>query len=80
MARGWESKAVEQQQADMPDRGQRPRAHVSPEQRDRDRKRQGLLLSRTRLAHQLETSQNPRHRQMLVDAIAELDRQLAFLE
>ena len=80
MARGWESKAVEQQQADLPDRGQRARPPVSPEQKERDRKRQGLLLSRTRLTHQLEASQNPRHRQMLLDGIAELDRQLASLQ
>jgi hypothetical protein len=80
MARGWESKSVEQQQADMPERGAFTRPPISPEQRDRDRKRQGLLLSRTRLTHQLETSQNPRHRQMLADGIAELDRQLASLE
>ena len=80
MARGWESKSVEQQQADMPERGQRPRPPVSPEQQACDRKRQGLLLSRTRLTHQLETSPNPRHRQMLLDGIAELDRQLASIE
>lgn len=80
MARGWESKSVEQQQADMPERGQPARPPLSPEQRERDRKRQGLLLSRTRLTHQLETAENPRHRQMLSDGIAELDRQLSSLE
>jgi hypothetical protein len=80
MARGWESKSVEQQQAEMPERGRPARAPLSPEQRERDRKRQGLLLSRIHLSRQLETAENPRHRQMVADAIAELDRKLSFLE
>jgi len=80
MARGWESKSVEQQQSEMPDRGQPTRPPLSPEQRERDRKRQGLLLSRIHLARQLEASENPRHREMLAQGIAELDRQLSSLE
>ena len=80
MARGWESKSVEQQQDAMLERSKPARPALSPEQRERDRKRQGLLLSRSRLSRQLETAVNPRHRQMLTDAIAELDRQLSSLE
>jgi len=80
MARGWESKSVEQQQAEMPERNKPARPPLSPEQRERDRKRQGLLLSRSHLSHQLEAVENPRHRQMLADAIVELDRQLSSLE
>jgi hypothetical protein len=80
MARGWESKSVEQQQSEMLE-SQRPnRPPLSPEQHERDRKRQGLLLSRTHLARQLEAAGNERHRQMLAAAIAELDRQLSSLE
>lgn len=80
MARGWESKSVEQQQADMVERRQPARPPLSPEKREHERKRQGLLLSRTHLSRQLETAANPRHRQILADAIAELDRQLSSLE
>lgn len=80
MARGWESKSVEQQQAEMPERGKPARPPLSPEQQERDRKRQGLLLSRTRMSRQLEAAENPRHRQMLRQAIAELDRQLSSFE
>ncbi len=79
MARGWESKQVEQQQSELPERGQ-VRQRLTPEQIERDRKRQGLLLSRTRLSRQLEAAENPRHRQMLADAIVELDRKLSSLE
>ena len=80
MARGWESKSIEQQQDAMAERHKPARPALSPEERDRDRKRQGLLLSRSRLSRQLETAANPRHRQMLTDAIAELDRQLSSRE
>jgi hypothetical protein len=81
MARGFESKSVEQQQAEMLERrSANHRPHPSPEERDRDRKRQGLLLSRTHLSSQLERAENQRHRQMLIDSIAELDRQLSSLQ
>jgi hypothetical protein len=80
MARGWESKSVEQQHDAMSERSKPARPALSPEQRERDRKRQGLLLSRSHLSRQLEAAPNPRHRQMLTDAIAELDRQLSSLE
>jgi len=80
MARGWESKSVEQQQDAMSERSKPAGPALSPEQRERDRKRQGLLLSRNHLSRQLETAVNARHRQMLTDAIAELDHQLSSLE
>jgi hypothetical protein len=80
MARGWESKSVEQQQDAMSERATPSGPALSPEQRERDRKRQGLLLSRSHLSHQLEAAVNPRHRQMLTAAIAEVDRQLSSLE
>jgi len=80
MARGWESKSVEEQQAELQQRTHPAGPSRSPEQQERDRKRQGLLLSRTHLSRQLETIENPRHRHLLADAISELDRQLASLE
>lgn len=80
MARGWESKSVEQQQAEMSEQRRTARAPLSPEAQQRNRKREGLLLSREHLAQQLHAAGNPRHRQMLEQSIAELDRQLSFLE
>jgi hypothetical protein len=80
MARGWESKSVEQQQAEMAEQRKPARPPLSPEQRERDRKRQGLLLSRKRLMQQLEAATNSRHRQMLAQAIAEVDRQLKLCQ
>ncbi|MGD0792906.1 MAG: hypothetical protein ABR920_14160 [Terriglobales bacterium] len=81
MARGWESKSVEQQQEEMAERRKTVRASISPspppKEQQRNRKREGLLLSRKRLTQQLQAAGNPRHRQMLEQAIAELDRQLS---
>ena len=80
MARGWESKSVEQQQEEMSEQRKTVRAPVSPDEQQRNRKREGLLLSRKRLTQQLQTASNPRHRQLLEQAIAELDSQLSSFE
>jgi predicted component of type VI protein secretion system len=84
MARGWESKSVEQQQEEMAERRKSARALISPspspKEQQRNRKREGLLLSRGRLRQQLQAASHPRHRQMLEQAIAELDRQLSLLQ
>ncbi len=77
MARGWESKSVEQQQAEMSEQRRTVRAPISPDEQQRNRKLEGLLLSRERLTQQLLAATNPRHRQMLEQAIAELDSQLS---
>jgi len=84
MARGWESKSVEQQQEEMAERRKSARAPISPsppaKEQQRNRKREGLLLSRGRLRQQLQVANHPRHRQMLEQAIAELDRQLSLFQ
>jgi hypothetical protein len=77
MARGWESKSVEQQQEDMAELRKPTGAPVSPDEQQCHRKREGLLLSRGRLTQQLQAASHPRYRQMLEQAIAELDRQLS---
>jgi protein-arginine kinase len=79
MARGWESKSVEQQQAESADERQRGPS-LSARQKEQKRKRDGLLLSRTALARQLETSPHPQRRSMLEKSLAEIDRQLAALQ
>lgn len=79
MARGWESKSVEQQQAEATAPSSKPRARLTPEQLANQRRKQGLLLSRQRVLQQLESAQNPNHRKMLETALADLDAQLAQL-
>jgi hypothetical protein len=80
MARGWESKSVEQQQADMAEPGSRAHQRLSFAQQKLNRQRDGLLLSRTRLGQQLQAAAHPRHRQMLERAIAGIYKQLSYFE
>jgi hypothetical protein len=80
MARGWESKSVEQQQAEMGEQPKASRRPLSSAQQKLNRKREGLLLSRTSLVRQIEGATQARHRRMLEQALAEIDRQLAESE
>lgn len=76
MARGWESKSVEQQQEEAKSPGPARRA-LSPQQIADERQRQSLTLSRARIVQQLEHATNPRHRQMLETALKDLDGKLS---
>jgi hypothetical protein len=80
MARGWESKSVEQQQEERAASRGPMRAPLSAKEQERGRKRDGLLLSRQRLIQQLQTAVNPRHRQILTESLAEINKQLASFE
>ena len=76
MARGWESKSVEAQQAEASDKSAKPRPQLSPEEAARWREKESLRLSRQRVLQQLEVSQNPRHRKLLEDSLSTLDAKL----
>lgn len=52
---------------------------LSPEQIENRRRKATLTLSRAQVLHQLQASSNPRHRQMLQTALADLDAELAQL-
>jgi hypothetical protein len=76
VARGWESKSVEGQQADASEKPAPGRPRLSAEQAALARERESLRLSRQRVLQQLEASVNPRHRQLLEEALADLDGKL----
>lgn len=78
MARGWESKAVEAQQAEASEPST-PRPQLSPEDKLKLQKREGLLLQRKRVAQQLERAQNEQYRHMLQQALADLDQRILAL-
>lgn len=80
MARGWESKSIEAQQADALQQQKENRPKLTPQEAARFRERENLRLSRLRVLQQLETSQNQRHRRLLQNALAELDGTLKNLE
>jgi len=80
MARGWESKSVEEQVQEHPQRkGENTKKQLTAEQLESRRKREVLLLSRSRVQKDLQASQNPRHRDQLNSALADLDSQIAEL-
>lgn len=79
MARGWESKSVESQiDAAQNDAGRV--ARKTPEEVERESRRNSLMLSRTRVLHDLQTACNPRYRQQLEQALAHLDLQIGQLD
>jgi hypothetical protein len=80
MARGWESKSVEAQ-IDMaePHRADTQANAPSPETLELIRKKENILLSRTRVVRELDTAQNPRYKAVLAKALADLDEKLTSI-
>lgn len=76
MARGWESKSVEAQQAEVTEKPNKLRVKLTPEVAAQRRQQENLRLSRQSVLHQLQTTQNPRHRKLLEDTLADLDQKL----
>lgn len=79
MARGWESKSVEEQQAEAASRSTKPHPVLSPSDLARKREIAGLQLSRQRVLQELETTQHLKRQEALTQALADLDQQIAKL-
>ena len=80
MARGWESKNIEAQQAEREEAAAAAKAApVSAEEAAQAAKRKVLELTRSRALADLATARTPAHRQMLETAIRALDEQLRDL-
>jgi hypothetical protein len=78
MARGWESKSVEAQIDAAESRKSVLLINSpAPEKLESLRKRESILLSRTRVVHDLDSARNPRYRAVLEKALADLDTQLS---
>jgi hypothetical protein len=80
MARGWESKSVEAQQAEAGEKSAPGRRKMTAGEATRQRTRENLLLARKRVLQQMETNQNPMRREMMQHSLDELDKQLSQLE
>jgi hypothetical protein len=80
MARGWESKSVEEQRqaAATARTGKIPTA-TSPAQQERRRKREELELARKRILADLDAARHPRHRELLQRTLAELETRITAL-
>ncbi len=82
MARGWESKAVEDQQHEAEERARRKLAaqeELTPEERARRERLDSLQLSRARTLTQLEQATRPAHREMLRRTLSALEAEIESL-
>lgn len=82
MARGWESKAVEDQIQEAEERARRaaePPVDESPEARVRRERLETLRLSRARTLSQLEHATRSAHREMLQRTLRALETELEEL-
>jgi hypothetical protein len=81
MARGWESKSVEEQISAREAEAQKSTKTVfTAKQRELQAKRDGLLLMRTRTLATIQSASSERYRQQQERALAHLDAQLAELD
>ncbi|MFL6351459.1 MAG: hypothetical protein ACJ74Z_06380 [Bryobacteraceae bacterium] len=81
MARGWESKAVESQieSAEAEHLASR-RVQLSAEQLRKQRERESIELSRTRVLQDLTAAVNPKYRELLQRSLQYLNDQIATLD
>ena len=77
VARGWESKSVEAQQAEAGDQSSPRRKKMSREEAARFREKESLRLSRQKVLQQMEATLNPRHRKLLQETLVDLDEKLS---
>jgi hypothetical protein len=77
MARGFDSKSVEEQQSLAQDRSQKePKEQLTLEQQAAKRDRANLELARTKLQNDLAASTNDRHRAMIQAALHDVEKKL----
>ena len=81
MARGWESKSVEDQKsAAEADRDAQIKPRMSADERAKRERKQSLLLSRSQVVSRLKVATNPRYRAQLESALHDLEAQLRECE
>jgi hypothetical protein len=79
VARGWESKSVEEQIDSAKARRNEHRVKLTPEQIDVERKRDALQLQRTRVLKEISNCNDPRYRKTLENGLEYLEKQIAAL-
>ena len=76
MARGWESKAVADQIEESESRQQPSKTETTTEQRVLKERLDSLKLSRSRLLQQLERARHPAHRNVLLNGLKAVEREI----
>ena len=79
MARGWESKSVEDQIQEREDASAEGRPRLTPEQIQLHARREGLQMIRTRTLMSLQSVCDSRYRAHLERVLADVDAQLLAL-
>ena len=81
MARGWESKAVEDQigEAEAKQEARRKR-RLTPAETERLKLKEALLLERARIVREMERAYMRRHLVMLERGLSHIDAELAKLD
>jgi hypothetical protein len=79
VARGWESKSVESQQAEAGEERTARGKRMSAQEASIFREKENLRLARQRVLEQLKRISNPRHRKLMEDALADLNKKLERL-
>jgi hypothetical protein len=79
MARGWESKSVEEQIRSARERSGEHRPRLNAEELEVERRLDSVRLQRTRVLNQIETCTDERYRKTLETGLAFLDGQLSDL-
>ncbi len=79
MARGWESKSVEEQMELARERadGIKDKSSLSEAEATKRREIEGIQLSRTRVLQDMSKATNPRYREQLQKSLEFLDEKLA---
>lgn len=77
MARGWESKSVEDQIASAKEGSTAPRPTLTAADRERCARVEGLRLARAKTVADLAKARDDRHRAMLHKSLEFLERELA---
>jgi hypothetical protein len=78
MAKGWESKSIEEQQSLATESPitEEDRARLSHEHQEQVRRQQALQMNRVRVEQQMEKCSNDRYRAMLQQELNFLDTEL----
>ena len=81
MARGWESKSIEDQiNAADANRESKPGRALTRFEIEQQTRKTGLLLERVRLTRELEAARNERYRDLLKQSLEHVEGELAKLE
>ena len=78
MARGFDSKSVEEQQSlALVEKQKKPKETLTADQQAAKRERANLELARTKLQNDLAAASNERHRAMIEAALRDVEKKLS---